>query len=182
MVWYFHAERDREKSLCSQEPGVSFVAWRSDPLATKWDTVAIPVEVSGSQGGFAPLKIKPLSSVKRGENKWEGTFSSKRHCKCCSAGAWDLPPAAPVPPTLCLGFVKLQFHTVWRKAQKSIFHLPGETITTKVSRGNVKALLCMCHLLYINTTVRWKEAPSSSGLSSWDGPVVAINVACSVTC
>lgn len=71
----------------------------------------------GARECWCLRKWNRLVLAKGGENKWDSIFSPKECDKSCSAGAWDLLPAAPVPPALCLDFVQLQLHIIWRKCE-----------------------------------------------------------------
>ena len=151
MAWYFHWRGTKER-VCIVRC-LKLVLELGEVTSSPRSETQLSFQLKSVGAGEARRlwKARHLASVKGGENKWESIFSSNWYHQCYSAGAWDLLPAAPVPPALCFGFVQLQFHIIWGKVWKSllcVFCLLGETITMRVGRSNVKALLRMCHVIY----------------------------------
>lgn len=187
MALYFQWKRDKGKSAYSG-------AWSQFSTLVKWNhgsrsetQMLFQLKSVGAREPWCLRKRNRLVIAEGGENKWDSIFSSKQCHKNCSAGAWDLLPAAPVSPALCLGFVQLQLHIIWRKVGKSFlcsFCLLGEIITTRVGRSNVKAFLPMWHFcitgtthspcLGRNTMFWWTEAEKKWRSCIWDGSAQAI--------
>lgn len=176
-------------------------AWRQFSALVKWhrsprrdSQMLFQLKSVGAREPWCLRKWNRLVLAKGGENKWDRIFSSKEYHRSCSAGAWDLLPAALVSPALCLGFVQLQLHIIWRKVWKSFlcsFCLLGEIISTRIGRSNAKTFLPMWHFcitntthsscLGINTTFWWTEAEKNRNFSSgMDLPWLCIP--CSTTC
>lgn len=123
------------------------------PLGPRTETqLSLQLKSEGAREAEHLWKSSHLASVKGGGNKWESRdLFFKTTPQVLLTGAQDLLPATPVPPALCFGLEQLQLYNIWRKAPKSflcLLCLLRETIIMRVGRGNVKALLHMCHVTH----------------------------------